>query len=66
MNSSDVASLVPNPDDLLALPVEEQGMCILRLLDSNDSPRKAVAHSNFFNRANDYANPPKYASRRKR
>lgn len=65
MNSADMASLIPNHDDLLALPLEEQGRLILTLLASNDSPGAAVAHSNFFNRANDYAAPPKYGSRQK-
>jgi predicted nucleotide-binding protein len=65
MNSADMASLVPNPDDLLSRPVEEQGKLILKLLAAHDSSRNPVAHSNFFNRANDFANPPKYGSRQR-
>lgn len=62
MNSADMASLVPNPDDLLQLSEEEQGRLILKLLASFDCP---VAYSNFFNCANDFAAPPKYESRQK-
>jgi len=60
MNSADMASLVPNPDDLLALPMKEQGKLILRLLSGYDNPQKPIAHTNFFNRANDFAARPKY------
>jgi uncharacterized protein (TIGR02391 family) len=62
-NSGDIASLVPNPDDLLKLSVEEHGRLILKLLVPCDSPKKTVAHSNFFNRANDYQYRPKYGDR---
>ena len=65
MNSADMFSLVPNPDDLLRLSVEEQGRLILKLLAPFDSPQKTVAHSNFFNRANDFAARPKYQNRQK-
>lgn len=65
MNSCDIASLVPNPDDLLMLSVEERGRLILKLLAGCNSPQNPVAHSNFFNRANDYAYPPKYGDRQK-
>ena len=53
MNSADMASLVPDPDDLLARSREDQAKLILRLLAPCDSPRKAVAHSDFFSRTND-------------
>jgi hypothetical protein len=53
LNSADMASLVPNPDDLLARSVEEKGRLLLELLAPYDSPAKTVAHSNFFNRDND-------------
>jgi uncharacterized protein (TIGR02391 family) len=65
MNSRDIASLVPDPDDLLRLPVEEQASLILKLLMPYSSPQHAVAHSNFFSRDNDYAAPPKYGPRQK-
>jgi TIR domain len=73
MNSADVFALVPNPDDLLKLRVEERGKLILTLLtrqgNSNEliGPTGAgrVNHRNFFNRANDFAAPPKYGSRQK-
>jgi hypothetical protein len=48
-----MASLVPDADDLVALPVEEQGKLTLKLLAAHDSPRNPVAHSNFFNRADE-------------
>jgi len=32
MNSADMAALVPNPDDLLAVPIEKQGKLLLELL----------------------------------
>jgi len=70
MNSADMATLVPNPDDLLALSVEEQGRLILKLLTSGDTnettgPTRSgkVNQHNFFNRANDFAAPPKYGRR---
>jgi hypothetical protein len=62
-NSSHIASLVPDPDDLLKLTVEEQGKLILKLLAAHDSPRNSVGHSNFFNRGNDFADRPKYGNR---
>jgi len=74
MNSADMFLLVPNPDDLLNLTVEEQGRLILKLLTSNSQAQIAwtgptssgrVNHRNFFNRANDFAAPPKYGSRQK-
>jgi len=65
MQSTDLALLVPNPDDLLALPVYEQGRLILKLLASYDGPRNPIAHSNFFNRANDILDPPKYGNRQR-
>jgi hypothetical protein len=66
MNSSDMASLVPDPNHLLAFPVEEQGRLILKLMANCNSPEKAVAHSNFFNRAGDSSlYPPKYGNRQK-
>lgn len=65
MNSADMYSLVPDPDQLLGRTIEERGGLILQLLKEHDSPDKAEAHSNFFNRANDYAAPPKYGSRQK-
>ena len=58
-----MASLVPDPDDLLALPVEEQGRLLLKLLAPYNGPQNTVAHYNFFNRANDFAAPPKYGAR---
>jgi uncharacterized protein (TIGR02391 family) len=58
-NSADVATLVPNPDDLLALSVEEQGRLILKLLSRSGK----LNQHNFFNRLNDFAAPPKYGSR---
>ena len=58
-NSAEVASLVPNPDHLLALAVEEQGMLILKLL----TPTRPVNFQNFFNRLNDSIAPPKYGDR---
>ena len=66
MNSTDMFSLVPDPDDLLARSTEERGRLILQLLRENDTPDKAVAHSNFFNRANDFAAPPRYGTRQKK
>jgi uncharacterized protein (TIGR02391 family) len=63
MNSRDIASLVPDPDDLLKLTVEEQGRLVLKLLAGHDTPRNPVAHSNFFSRGDDYANRPKYGNR---
>jgi len=65
MNSADMATLVPNADDLLRLTGEEQGRLGLKLLAAHDSPQNPVAHSNFFSRANDYANRPKYGSRQR-
>jgi len=63
MNSADMASLVPNPDELLAFPIEKQGKWLLELLAPQHYSREtAVAHSNFFNRANDSLNPPKYGN----
>jgi hypothetical protein len=58
-----MASLVPDADDLVALPVEEQGKLILKLLAAHDSQRNPVAHSNFFNRADDARNPPNYGNK---
>jgi len=58
-NSADVASLVPNPDDLLALAVEEQAILILKLL----TPTRPVNYQNFFNRLNDSIARPKYGDR---
>jgi uncharacterized protein (TIGR02391 family) len=73
MNSSDIASLVPNPDDLLKLNVEEQGRLLLKLFASSDMNESTgltrsgqVNQHNFFNRANDYAAPPKYGSGRQK
>jgi hypothetical protein len=63
MNSADMYSLAPDPDELLARTVAERGGLILQLLKANDTPEKADAHSNFFNRASDYAAPPRYGSR---
>jgi hypothetical protein len=67
MNSADMAFLVANSDDLLPLSVEEQGRLILKLLTSGDTneatgPTRSgkVNQHNFFNRANDFAAPPKY------
>ncbi len=69
-----MASLVPEPDDLLKLTAEEQGRLILKLLTLNGAvtnevrgPTSAgrVNHQNFFNRANDFADPPKYGNRQK-
>jgi uncharacterized protein (TIGR02391 family) len=67
MNSAYMASLVPNPDDLLALSVEEQGRLILKLLTSGATNEAAgptrsgkVNQHNFFNRGNDFAAPPIY------
>lgn len=66
MNSSDMASLVPDPDQLLAFPVEEQGKRILKLIANCNSPERVVAHSNFFNRGGDSSlYPPKYGNRQK-
>jgi hypothetical protein len=65
MNSADMFSLVPNPDDLLSSPTEERGRLILRLLSAHNNPRNPISHHNFFNRANDFANRPKYGSRQK-
>ena len=66
MNSSDMASLVPNPDDLLIRTVEQQGRLLLELIaKEHNSPQTAVAHSNFFNRANDRMSPPKYGARQR-
>jgi hypothetical protein len=65
MNSADMFSLVPNPDDLLARSIEERGRLILQLLRESDTPDKAVAHSNFFNRANDFAASPSYGSKQR-
>jgi uncharacterized protein (TIGR02391 family) len=65
MNSCDITSLVPDPDDLLRLSVEERGRLILKLLAPCNSPQNPVAHSNFFNRANDYMYQPKYGNRQK-
>src|SRR5262245_19257065 len=63
MNSAYMFSLVRDPEELLALPIEEQGKLLLKLLAQNDNPGASIAHSNFFNRANDYADPPKYGGR---
>jgi hypothetical protein len=61
MNSADMASLVPNPDDFLAFAAERQRNLLLRLLAPYHNSREtAVAQSNFFNRASDQENPPKY------
>src|SRR5689334_5391095 len=67
MNSAHIATLVPNPDDLLALSADEQGRLILKLwmmsgYNEGIGPTKSsrVNQHNFFNRANDYADPPKY------
>ena len=53
-------TLVPDADDLLSRPLEDRGELLLQLLKDNDTPDKAVAHSNFFNRANDFAAPSRY------
>jgi uncharacterized protein (TIGR02391 family) len=60
--SADMASLVPDPNTLLGLMLEEQGLLLLKLL-LPATPEHPVAYSNFFSRANDYANPPKYGAR---
>ena len=65
MNSADMFSLVPNADDLLALPLEEQGKLVLQLLAPHDSPQKAEAHVNFFNRAGDFPAGPSYGRRQR-
>ncbi len=73
MNSSDVASLVFNPEDLLALPIQDQGKVILRILTLSHGdnevtgPTRAgrVNLNNFFNRANDSWSPSKFGSRQK-
>jgi uncharacterized protein (TIGR02391 family) len=62
--SADMASLVPAPNTLLELDREEQGKLLLKLL-LPATPEFPVAHSNFFNRANDFANPPKYGARQR-
>lgn len=74
MNSADIASLVPNVDDLLELTTEEQGRLILTILTSDGGtnelmgPTRAgrVSQPSFFNRGNDYAAPPKYGSAQKK
>jgi len=73
MNSADMAFLVPNPDDLLRLTTEEQGILILRLLFSGimnelTGPTRSgqVNQRNFFNRNNDFAAQPKYGSDKQR
>jgi hypothetical protein len=66
MNSSDVAFLVPDANDLLARPVEAKAMLILELLAREHTSREtAVSHSNFFNRAGDVQFPPKYGGRQR-
>lgn len=69
MNSADMVHLVPNPDDLLNVSMPEQGRLILRLLTLADNPTNELtgptksgrfSYHNFFNRANDFAAPPKY------
>jgi hypothetical protein len=56
-------ALVPDADELLSRTTEERGQLILELLKENDTQDKAVAHSNFFNRANDFAVSPKYGGK---
>jgi len=66
MNSSDLAFLVPDPNDLLARPVEERAKLILELLAREHTSREnPVSHSNFFNRAGDPQFPPKYGGRQR-
>ena len=62
--SADMASLVPDPNNLLELTPEEQGKLLLKLL-LPATPESPVAHSNFFSRGDDFANPPKYGARQK-
>lgn len=64
MNSAHMASLVPNPEDLLKLTRDQQGKLLLELLaQQHTGPQTAESHANFFTRANDYLNPPKYGHR---
>ena len=66
MNSADMASLAPNPDHLLAFSIEKQAKLLLELLAPQHYSREtALAHSNFFNRANDSLNPPKYGNKQR-
>jgi uncharacterized protein (TIGR02391 family) len=65
MNSALIATLVPNADDLLKLTSDEQGRLALKLLLAHDSPQNPVARPNFFSRANDWADPPKYGGRQR-
>jgi hypothetical protein len=71
MNSANVASLIPNPDDLLALDVEAQGKLLLKLLTPHGGGTKTtvptnsmpVNQQNFFSRLGDNMAPPKYGER---
>jgi hypothetical protein len=74
MNSADMFQLVPNPDDLLNFDAPEQGKLILRLLTLADNPDQQptgvgksarISYHNFFNRANDFASPPRYGGRQR-
>jgi hypothetical protein len=72
-NSSHIALLVPNPDDLLLLTVEEQGRLVLKLLMTGDTNQvtgptrsRQVNRHNFFNRANDFADQPRYGRDRQK
>ena len=51
MKSAYMYSLVPNAEELLALPIEELSRLLLKLLAKNDNPDMAIAHSNFVSRS---------------
>lgn len=62
MNSSDMFSLFPDANALLNLPVPEKGRLLLTLLTSPASSMP-INHHNFFNRAGDWPERPKYGDR---
>lgn len=65
MNSANMASLIPSPDDLLKLPIERQGSLLLQSLKGYDRPEKTINLGNFFNRMADYQYPPKYGDKQR-
>ena len=61
--SADLARFAPSADDFLASPPEEQARLLLTLLEPTTS-QFPVSRQNFFNRAGDDTNPPKYGPKR--
>jgi hypothetical protein len=63
MNSADMFSLLPNADDLLRMPMEKQGVFLLKLMSRHNDSEHPVSREDFFARRNDSRRAPKYGNR---